>query len=66
MTLGVGGGIPFIQTLTERFPGIEPVITAVQDPSSAAHAADESVSLRTLTAAAEAEAEMLRRIGAVK
>ncbi|WP_028701361.1 M20/M25/M40 family metallo-hydrolase [Acidipropionibacterium acidipropionici] len=66
VTLGVGGGIPFIQTLTERFPGIEPVITAVQDPSSAAHAADESVSLRTLTAAAEAEAEMLRRIGAVK
>lgn len=66
VTLGVGGGIPFIQTLTERFPGIEPVITAVQDPSSAAHGADESVSLRTLAAAAEAEAGMLRRIGAVR
>ena len=66
VTLGVDGGIPFIQTLTERFPGIEPVITAVQDPSSAAHGADESVSLRTLAAAAEAEAGMLRRIAGAR
>lgn len=64
VTLGVGGGIPFIQTLTDRFPAIRPLITAVQDPASAAHAADESVSVPTLAAAADAEAGMLRRIGA--
>lgn len=63
---GVGGGIPFVEALTSAFHGIVPVITALQDPDSSAHAADESVSLRTLTAAADAEISMLRRFGELR
>ncbi|WP_291277886.1 M20/M25/M40 family metallo-hydrolase [Galactobacter sp.] len=63
VTMGVGGGIPFVDTLTTEFPGLVPLITAVQDPESNAHAANESVAVDTLHSAVEAQVGILRRLG---
>ncbi|MGY0499286.1 M20/M25/M40 family metallo-hydrolase [Nocardia sp. FBN12] len=61
--LGVGGGIPFIASLSAAMPSAEVLVTAIQDPYSQAHAPDESVALSSLVSAATAEIEILRRLG---
>lgn len=61
--IGVGGGIPFIASYLEAFPGAEAVITAIQDPQSRAHAADESVSIDALFAATRAQIDLVRTLG---
>ena len=61
--VGVGGAIPFVATLIESMPSADVLVTAVQDPQTRAHAADESVSVPALAAAARAEADLLSRLG---
>jgi len=60
--LGVGGGIPFVATLTEALPDVDVVVTAVQDPVSNAHAPNESVDTFALTAAARAQVSLIQRL----
>ncbi|MFB7720003.1 M20/M25/M40 family metallo-hydrolase [Nocardia sp. NPDC056100] len=64
VTLGVGGGIPFIAALLETMPEIDVLVTAVQDPYTRAHAPDESVAQSALISATHAQIELLRRLGA--
>ena len=61
---GVGGSIPFISTLTERFPGAQILITGVEDPDTRAHSPNESQHLGVLRKAITAEALLLARLSA--
>ena len=61
--VGVGGSIPFVATLAGLNPEADVLVTAVQDPRSRAHAANESVTTATLVAATRAEVQMLRSLG---
>ncbi|MDR1443176.1 MAG: M20/M25/M40 family metallo-hydrolase [Bifidobacteriaceae bacterium] len=56
---GQGGSIPLAAELAAVFPGIEVLLTGVEDPSSRAHAGNESVSLDMLRKAIVAEALFL-------
>ncbi|MEV0251874.1 M20/M25/M40 family metallo-hydrolase [Nocardia sp. NPDC050712] len=62
--IGVGGGIPFIAALIDALPGIDVLVTAIQDPHTQAHAPNESVAVSALMAATDAQVELLRRLGA--
>ncbi|WP_373694857.1 dipeptidase [Kineococcus terrestris] len=42
---GMGGSIPFVADLAERYPGAAILVTGVEDPDSRAHGADESLHL---------------------
>jgi acetylornithine deacetylase/succinyl-diaminopimelate desuccinylase-like protein len=59
---GIGGSIPFISTLTERFPDAQILITGVEDPDSRAHSPNESQDLGVLRKAITAEALLLTRL----
>jgi len=59
---GIGGSIPFIATLTERFPGAQILITGVEDPDTRAHAPNESQHLGVLRKAIAGEALLLARL----
>jgi cysteinylglycine-S-conjugate dipeptidase len=59
---GVGGSIPFISTLTERFPDAQILITGVEDPDTRAHSPNESQDLGVLRRAITAEALLLARL----
>jgi acetylornithine deacetylase/succinyl-diaminopimelate desuccinylase-like protein len=59
---GIGGSIPFISTLTERFPAAQILITGVEDPDTRAHAPNESQDLGTLRRSITAEALLLTRL----
>ena len=62
VSVGVGGGIPFVATVLDAMPQADILVTAVQDPSTQAHAPDESVAHSALIAATRAEIELLRRL----
>lgn len=59
---GIGGSIPFISTLTERFPDAQILITGVEDPDTRAHSPNESQHLGVLRRAIRAEALLLARL----
>ena len=59
---GIGGSIPFISTLTERFPDAQILITGVEDPDTRAHSPNESQDLGVLRKAITAEALLLARL----
>lgn len=57
--MGVGGSIPFIAQLVERFPQAEILVTGIEDPDTRAHAPDESLDLTVFHRAVVAEALLL-------
>ncbi|AYF99192.1 dipeptidase [Protaetiibacter intestinalis] len=62
--MGVGGSIPFIAELAERFPNAQILVTGVEDPDSRAHSPNESLHIPSLQKAILAEALLLARLGA--
>jgi acetylornithine deacetylase/succinyl-diaminopimelate desuccinylase-like protein len=60
--VGVGGSIPFVADLVERFPNAQILITGVEDPQSRAHSPNESLSLTVFRRAILAEALFLVRL----
>lgn len=59
---GVGGTIPFVAHLAQRFPGVPIAVTGVEDRQSAAHGVDESVDVAMLERAALAEALFVNQL----
>jgi acetylornithine deacetylase/succinyl-diaminopimelate desuccinylase-like protein len=59
---GIGGSIPFVATLTERFPAAQILITGVEDPDTRAHSPNESQHLGVLRKAIAGEALLLARL----
>ena len=57
--VGQGGSIPMVADFGKAFPDATILITAVGDPDSRAHGADESLHLGDFAAACLAEALML-------
>jgi acetylornithine deacetylase/succinyl-diaminopimelate desuccinylase-like protein len=66
---GIGGSIPFMSMLGERFPPAQFLITGVMGPGSNAHGPNEFVDLRmgvrVTACVAEVLADHYRRDGAV-
>jgi len=60
--VGVGGSIPFVADLVDRFPSAQILITGVEDPQSRAHSPNESLSLSVLRRAMLAETLFLVRL----
>jgi acetylornithine deacetylase/succinyl-diaminopimelate desuccinylase-like protein len=58
---GVGGSIPFIADLVERYPGAQILVTGVEDPHARAHSPNESLHLGTFRHAVLAETLLLSR-----
>lgn len=58
--MGVGGSIPFVAEFTSRFPDAEILLTGPGDPTSAAHAPNESQDLDDLQKSILAQAIALR------
>jgi len=61
--IGIGGSIPLVAMLAERFPEAAILITGVGDPTSRIHGPDESQDLRELQRSILAEAIALRTLG---
>ncbi|MGE0133923.1 MAG: M20/M25/M40 family metallo-hydrolase [Dehalococcoidia bacterium] len=61
--IGVGGTIPLVAALAERFPQASVLLTGVGEPYSRWHAPDESQDLEELRRGCLAEAIALRLIG---
>ncbi|MGE3960381.1 MAG: M20/M25/M40 family metallo-hydrolase [Dehalococcoidia bacterium] len=61
--IGVGGSIPLVAMLAERFPSAAILITGVGEPTSHIHGPDESQDLGELQRAILAEALALRALG---
>jgi acetylornithine deacetylase/succinyl-diaminopimelate desuccinylase-like protein len=62
--MGVGGSIPFIAELAERFPNAQILVTGVEDPDSRAHSPNESLHVPSLEKAILGEALLMARLGA--
>lgn len=62
--IGIGGSIPLVAMLAERFPNAAILITGVGDPTSRIHGPDESQDLGELQRSILAEALALRALGA--
>ncbi len=62
--VGVGGTIPLVAALAERYPEASILLTGVGDPTSRWHGPDESQDLEELRRGCLAEAIALRLIGA--
>ncbi|HEV7957400.1 MAG: hypothetical protein JWL94_1704 [Microbacteriaceae bacterium] len=60
--MGIGGSIPFIADLVERFPSAQILVTGVEDPDSRAHSPNESLHLGVFHRAVLAEAVLLARL----
>jgi acetylornithine deacetylase/succinyl-diaminopimelate desuccinylase-like protein len=60
--VGVGGSIPFIAELVERFPDAQILITGVEDPATRAHSPNESLSVAVFERAIVAETLVLTRL----
>ena len=60
VSIGVGGGIPFVAAFNEAYPEASILLTGVVDPAAGIHAPNESVDLEELRKAALAEAIALR------
>ena len=63
--VGQGGSIPMVAAFREAFPGATVLVTAVSDPDSRPHGANESLHPGDLERACLAEALMLERFGRV-
>ncbi|MDQ1483060.1 MAG: cysteinylglycine-S-conjugate dipeptidase [Actinomycetota bacterium] len=63
--IGQGGSIPMVALFATAFPGSTMLVTAVSDPDSRMHGANESVHLGDLLAACVAEALFLESLGAL-
>ncbi|GGA55959.1 dipeptidase [Pseudoclavibacter endophyticus] len=61
--VGIGGSIPFIASLVERYPDAQILVTGVEDPATMAHSPNESQHLGVLRRATQAEARFLLRFG---
>ncbi len=61
--IGQGGSIPMVAAFGAAFPEATIVVTAVGDPDSRAHGADESLHLGDFAAACRAEALLLDTLG---
>ena len=61
--VGQGGSIPMVAAFQEAFPGATVLVTAVSDPDSRPHGANESVHLRDLGRACLGETLLLERLG---
>ncbi len=59
---GLGGSIPLVAELLDLLPDAEVLVTGVEDPATAAHGVDESLSLAVLGRAATAETLLLARL----
>ncbi len=59
--VGQGGSIPMVAAFRDAFPGAAVLVTAVSDPDSRPHGANESLHLGDLERACVAEALMLER-----
>lgn len=57
------GTLPLLRDFTERFPGIEMIIPAVEDPATAAHSHDESQDIRVWRCAINALLSFLHKAG---
>ena len=60
VSIGVGGGIPFVAAFNEAYPDASILLTGVVDPAAGIHAPNESVHLEEFRKAALAEAIALR------
>ncbi len=60
--MGVGGSIPFIAELAERFPKAQILVTGVEDPDTRAHSPNESVHLPSFEKSILAEALLFARL----
>jgi acetylornithine deacetylase/succinyl-diaminopimelate desuccinylase-like protein len=47
MYMGTGGSIPFMAMLSEKFPGVQFVVTGVLGPQSNAHGPTECLDIET-------------------
>ena len=47
MYMGTGGSIPFMAMLSEKFPGVQFVVTGVLGPQSNAHGPNEFLDIAT-------------------
>lgn len=61
---GVGGSIPFVSDLAQRYEGVQILVTGIEDPHSRAHSPNESLHLDTFRHAIVSEALLLGRIRA--
>lgn len=61
--MGIGGSIPFVADLAERFPEASILLTGVADPASRAHGPNESQDLNEIRNGMLAEAIALRLLG---
>ena len=59
---GIGGSIPFIADLVERFPEAQVLVTGVEDPDSRAHSPNESLHLGVFHRAILTEAVLLAKL----
>ena len=57
--IGIGGSIPFIADLEAVFPGVQVLVTGVEDPDSRAHSPNESLDIETLRKAIVAQTLIL-------
>ncbi|WP_430593042.1 dipeptidase [Humidisolicoccus flavus] len=59
---GIGGSIPFISELVEKFPKAQILVTGVEDPGTMAHSPNESQHLGVFEKAILSEALLLARL----
>ncbi len=62
---GQGGSIPMVASFQDAYPGATVLVTAVADPDSRPHGANESLHLGDLERACVAEAAMLARFAEI-
>lgn len=60
---GVGGAVPFVANLVERFPELEVIGTGAQDPLARIHAPNESIDLAELQRSVLAQVLFLAEFG---
>lgn len=65
-SVGIGGSIPFIASLVERYPDAQILVTGVEDPATMAHSPNESQHLGVLRRAILSEALFLARFGTTR
>lgn len=66
VTIGQGGSIPLVAELAVSYPEAAILVTAVADPDSRAHGADESLGLADFRSACLAEAILLQRLAGAR
>ncbi|MDR0950393.1 MAG: dipeptidase, partial [Candidatus Ancillula sp.] len=59
---GIGGSIPFTNSLKQTFPNADILVSGVEDPDSCAHSDNESVHLGSLKKVIVSEALLLEKL----